>query len=179
MTGFLRFWRSHFLGLEAMVAAIPVIVFAVYLLAFDGQSRVDEFVYGNRTNIYRTVATIAGTLLGFSIAVASLVLNFVSSARLAVLRGSPQYPSLWKTFFQATRFLGALTLTALICLIWDRDTQPVTWLIVPVCLFAGLCVMRLLRVIWILEQIIGIVSKPSPDLGAAAEPTGWSRSEHA
>ena len=76
------------------MAAIPAVAIAVYLTGFDGGSKVDDFLEGNRTNVYRTTATISGTLLGFSIAAVSLVLTFVTSERLALLRGSPHFPSL-------------------------------------------------------------------------------------
>lgn len=156
------FWRRHFMEVEALAAVLPNILLVIWLVFFDGMSAVNDLVSGNRANIYRTVASIAGTLLGFSIAVASLVLNFASSPRLAVVRRSRHYPELWKTFFQTTRFLGGLTVIALVCLIWDKDDAPLSWLVIPFCLFLSLAIVRLVRVIWILEQIIGIVSRPSP-----------------
>ena len=157
-----RFWREYFLILEAGTSAIPSIVILIWFVVFGGEAHVAEFLDGNRTNIYRTTATIAGTLLGFSIASVSLALSFASSERLTVLRESQHYPALWKTFFQAIRLLGALTLSALACLIWDKDDAPIAWLVIPLCLFASLTFVRLLRVIWILEQIVTIVGKPSP-----------------
>ncbi len=161
------FWQKHFLELEAAIIVVATVILVSWYSAFDGAFHMNEFILGNRANIYRTTASIAGTLLGFSIAVASLILNFASSPRLALLRESQHYPSLWETFFQATKFLGALTVMALVCLIWDKDSSPCTWLVIPFCFFAGLSAVRLVRVIWILEQIIGIVSTPSPDLHAA------------
>ena len=115
---------------------------------------------GNRGNLYRTIASIAGTLLGFSLAAVSLILSFSSSPRLALLQGSSHYPVLWKTFIQATKCLGALTITSLICLAVDKDNYPIVWLVVPLCLFLGLSTVRLIRVIWILEEFFNIVSIP-------------------
>ena len=157
-----QFWRKHFLASEAVASAVPAAVLLVWFVFFGGEVRVEEFIDGNKVNIYRTTATIAGTLLGFSIASVSLALSFASSERLTVLRESQHYSALWKTFFQAIRLLGALTLTALACLIWDNEKAPVAWLVIPLCLFAALAAVRLLRVIWILEQIVTIVAKPSP-----------------
>lgn len=156
------FWRRHFLEVETIAAVLPSVGLAVWLVFFEGMPVVNDLISGNRTNIYRTSATIAGTLLGFSITVASLVLNFASSPRLAVVRRSRHYPKLWKTFFQTIRYLGGLTIIALVCLVWDKDKEPFTWLIIPFFLFLNLSIVRLIRVIWILEQIIGIVSRPSP-----------------
>ena len=156
------FWRRYFLEVETLIAVLPSIGLAIWLGFFEGMPVVNDLISGNRANIYRTSATIAGTLLGFSITVASLVLNFASSPRLALVRRSRHYPKLWKTFFQTIRCLGGLTIIALVCLTWDKENEPLTWLIIPLLLFLSLSIVRLVRVIWILEQIIGIVSRPSP-----------------
>ena len=161
----MKFWEKHFLGMDALIAVALAIALAIWLV-FQGERHVEELIQGNRTNIYRTLTGVSGTLLGFTLASASFALTAVSSPRLAVLRNSRHYPALWRTFFQTTWFLGALTVTALVCMIWDRDSAPTTWLVVPLVLFTCLCVVRLARTIWILERVIGIVAKPSPNSGA-------------
>ena len=156
------FTREHFLGVDAGVVIALTLLFIAWFLSFGGASHVDALMQGNRANIYGTTATIAGSLLGFSIAVTSIVIGLSSSDRLAIVRGSAHYSTLWKTFLQTTRCLGALTITALICLIRDKDTDPVSWFVIPFLLFAGLSVVRLARSIWILEQLIEIIIKPQP-----------------
>ena len=148
--------------MDAVAASIPVGVFAVWFFCFGGENSVDKFIEGNRGNIYRTLATIAGTLLGFLIAGVSLVINNATTDRFAILRESEHYPLLWKTFFQAIRFLGALTVAALVCLIWQKEAASFTWLVVPLCFLVALAVVRLMRVIWVIEQIVTIGSRPSP-----------------
>ena len=158
----MKFWERHFLGLDALIAVGLAAGLATWMF-FEGKCQIEELVHGNRANIYRTLAGVSGTLLGFTLASASFAMNVISSPRLAMLRNSQHYPALWRTFFQTTWFLGALTLAALVCMIWDRDDSPTTWLVVPVTLFVCLSVFRLARVIWILEQVIGVLAKPSPD----------------
>ena len=154
------FWRRHFLFVEAVIVIGVTTLLAVWMFFFGGTPYVQEFMRGNRVNIYTTMAGIAGTLLGFSIACMSIILSFSSSPRFTLLRNSQHYPTLWKTFVQATRYLGALTITALVCLAWDTESAEVPWLVIPLCFFVGLSIVRLLRVVWIIEQIVGIVSKP-------------------
>ncbi len=156
------YWRRHFLGVEAALAVTPALTLLVWFVLGEGRGCVDGLMSEVRADIYRTTATISGTLLGFLIAVASLVLNFVSTERLTLLRTSEHYPAMWETFFQTTRVLGALTVTALVCLVFDKDGASLPWLVVPFVLFVSLSLVRLIRVIWILERIIGIVSRPSP-----------------
>lgn len=162
MTAVLAYWRRHFLGVEAALAVAPALALLAWFVLGEGRECVDGLMSDVRGDVYRTTATISGTLLGFLIAVASLVLGFVSTERLTLLQTSQHYPAMWETFFQTTRVLGALTVTALVCLVFDKDGASLPWLVVPFVLFLSLSLVRLLRVIWILERIIGIVSRPSP-----------------
>ncbi len=158
----MKLWERHFLGADALIAVGIATGLAIWMF-LEGECQVEELISGNRANIYRTIAGVSGTLLGFTLASASFALNAVSSPRLAVLRNSQHYPALWSTFFQTTWFLGALTVTAIVCMIWDRDSAPTTWLVVPLVLFASLCVVRLARTIWLLQRLISLVAKPSQD----------------
>jgi hypothetical protein len=89
------------------------------------------------------------------------VLGFSSSDRLAVLRGSAHYPTLWKTFSATIRALAFATVIALICLICDRDSKPASWLTILLFFSVLLAVFRIGRTIWVLEQIIALVTTPS------------------
>lgn len=163
----MKFWERHFLGVEAVIAVSPAVALAFWM-GYEGEGCVEELLHGNRSSIYRALASVSGTLLGFTLASASFALNAVSSPRLEVLRNSRHYPALWQTFFQTTWFLGGLTIASLVCMIWDRDRGPTTWLVVPLVLFVCLCIVRLARTIWILERVIGIVTKPSPGSGSSS-----------
>ncbi len=164
----MKFWERHFLGVDALIAVGLTAAMAIWYLYFEGADQVAELLQGTRTNIYRTLASISGTLLGLSIASASFTLNAVSSPRLSVLRNSRHYPTLWRTLFQTTWFLGSVTLVALVCMIWDRDDAPATWLVIPLALSVWLSVFRLARVIWILEYVIGVLATPPPDSRSAS-----------
>ena len=151
-------WRRNFLGIESAVATTPALALVVYVGWFEGAAQLNELLQDQRGLVYRTLATISGTLLGFSLASASLVLTFVSSDRLALLRRSSHYGSLWKVFFQCIRALGLLTVMSLAAIVIDRDEAPFVWILAPMAGLATFVSLRLLRVIWILEQIVRLVS---------------------
>lgn len=153
------FWQGHFLGMEAMMAGLMATIYSVWFFMFDGKCSVDEFMQGNRSIAYTTIAGIAGTLLGFSIAVASLVLNILPSPRMELVRKSKHYPKIGKTLTSTGKMLGFLTVVALICLVADTDRASIPWLTIPLCFFLILSAWRVLRVLWILEYIIEIVVK--------------------
>ena len=156
-----RFWDNHYLGIDALVALAFAVALGVWFAFFGGTSFIDEFIHENRATIYWTTAGIAGTLLGFSMTAVSLILNLMSSERLKIVRESPAYRILWKTFFQTIHVLGLLTITSLVCLIVDNGSAPVIWFIIPVFFFLIiLSVLRLYREVWVLEQIIDIFTMP-------------------
>lgn len=153
------FWERRFLGAEAGIAGILILFFIIWFFALEGASHVDALMHNNRANIYRTTATISGTLLGFSITSTSVALGFLPNERLDLVRGSRHFPALWKTFFQTIRFLGCLTIVSLIGLVWDKDCSPNSLIVIPFLFFLLLSIIRLLRTIWIIEQLIKIITK--------------------
>lgn len=157
-----RFWRRRFLLVEGTLAFLLTICFAVWYWRFDGISATSALLSGNRAALYGTTASISGSLLGFVITSTAIVIGFSASDRLAVVRQSEQYPMLWKTFSATIRALAAATAVTLLCLLLDRDSAPVPWLVVPLVLFVVLSLLRLARTIWALEHIIALVTRPMP-----------------
>lgn len=156
------FWRTHFLETEAGLVVILTVLFGVWVLGYQGMGYINELMQGQRANFYRTIASLAGSLFGFSLTVMSIALNLFSSQnRLALVKTSSHYPKLWKTFIQTTYALGWMTLLTLVCLLGDQDSQPRTWLIIP---FAGIfafSLIRLYRTLWILKKTVNLITKSS------------------
>ena len=100
------FWRTHFLLVEGVLGTLPCVGLILWFLVLDGTNYMNELLADNRTNIYRTTAAIAGTLLGFSMAGTSLVLNVVPSERLSILQNSAHYPDLLEDFLSGDKILG-------------------------------------------------------------------------
>ena len=156
------FHHRRFLGIDAGIVVVVTLLFTAWFFVFDGSSHIYSTIGDNRSNIYRTIATISASLLGFSITFTSIVLGLSSDniRRLSIVQQSKHYPALWKVFFQMIKFLGGLTLTALVCLIWDNDSETVSWVVILLVLFIGLSGVRMFRAIWILERLIKIIVTP-------------------
>ena len=150
-------WRKHFLHVEFALCSLITVAFMVWH-GSGGAVCLESFLKSNRAPIYGTLATIFGTLLGFIITAASIVLGFSGSGRMQVVRQSRHYPMLWKVFFSATRALGLATLVALVALIFDRDSNPISWLMFALFFCSMLVFFRVARAIWVLENVIKVVS---------------------
>ena len=92
------------------------------------------------------------------IAAQSIVLGLSGSDKLEVVRNSEHYSTLWCVFRWSIRTLAIATVTVLLALIFDCDQSPcLLWLYIG--LFSTLlAIAQLARTIWILEQVVKVVS---------------------
>ena len=151
--------RRYFLQFEAAIAVSVTGLFALWYLHMGGSSDVERILAGNGANIYRAIATMATTLLGFGVAATSIVFGLSSHDRLELLRNSPHFGQLWKTLFQTIKFLACLGIAGLAGLIIDRDrphrfVDLVPYVRIAFVLFLALSIVRVYRSIWILEQMV-------------------------
>lgn len=134
---------------------------AVWGYRCGGNYLIGEILKDNRSEIYGTLASIFGSLFGFTITATSIVLGLSGNVRLAVVRGSPHYSELWETLFSAIRWLGLATILALIGLIFDREASPFFLGFYAVVFATILVSFRLARCVWVLERAIKIVTDRS------------------
>lgn len=152
-------WQRNFLHFEAAAAVLISVAFAIWFYSFDGASYTNAILDGNRAPVYGAMATIFGSLLGFVITATSVVLGFSVSEKLQVIKESTEYTKLWRTFSSTIWILGATTLVSLICLLFDKDKAPVQFLTNVIFFLTMLSVFRVARTIWVLENIILLITK--------------------
>ena len=119
---------------------------------FDGLSE------GNRANLYKTTATIAGTMMALTLPVSALIIGHWREPRLRLIREArkPQI-QLWKTIHQTTGCLFLLLIVSLVLLMVDGEIMPFRFALPIYVLFAGLAAVRLLRTISILQNITMVI----------------------
>lgn len=156
-----QWWKTHFLWAEFGLAVLLSAGFILWIERYGGAGIVNTTLTGNRGAVYGTLASITGSLLGFVLATVSIVFGFATHERLAVVRDSPHYTTLWRVFTSAIRVLGVSTVFLLVGLLVDRDTSP-TRIVMYVCVLVFLlAIFRLARCVWVLEKVIGLVTAPS------------------
>lgn len=156
-------WRRHFLAAELAVAVIATLVL-VYLVHWSCFAAcVDSVVAVSHPFIYGTLASICGSLLGFNLTAASIVLAATNSnsPRLRIVRQSEHYGAIWRVFGATARALAAATVLALAGLVIDRTGAlgvPLHWSIVFAFLLSCL---RVFRAVWVLGNVIALMARPS------------------
>ena len=157
-----QWWRTHFLIVELALAILLALAFFWWSHWHKGWAIIDATLDGNRAAVYGAMASIFGSLLGFVITAVSIVLGFSTFDRLAIVRTSEHYSDLWRIFTASIRCLALATIISLLGLIYDRDKAPCHTLMYLTVYAVVLATFRLGRCIWILEQIISLVSPPAP-----------------
>lgn len=157
---FPAWWRSQFLWAEFGLSALVGLAFFGWAICYEGVDTLHTVLNGNRGAIYGALASVFGSLLGFAITAVSIVIGFASHERLALIRQSPHYPTVWKVFFAAIRALGFATLVAMTGLILDRDNAPRYPLLYVMFFATTLATLRVARCAWVLENVIELVAPP-------------------
>ena len=75
------------------------------------------------------------------------------------MRESVHYATLWRVFLATIRTLGFATVVSLVGLVFDRDDAPWHWVLYFVVLAFLLSCLRIARSVWVLERVIGLVTK--------------------
>lgn len=153
-------WQKRFLSFE-LTGAFLLTGLLIYGTVDCSSVLTRTILYHDWSDIYPVTTVASVALLGFSLTVTSIVHRSSSSPRLALLRQSEYYPTLWDTLFSAIRFLGCLALWSLACLIVDRPPSPNLWMRGILLFFITISILRVTRSIWIIRRIIHIVASPS------------------
>lgn len=163
---------KRFLAFSIGLTMVAGAVLIVWSEKYGGKASLVELLQGNRSAVYGALASMFGSLLGFVIAAVSIAVGFSGSERLDLVRKSKHYPELWNAFNHAIRALGLATLIALAALILDRDTKPFCSLTYAAALATLLAALLLGRSIWVLEQLVAVVSKPEKAKEASQPASG-------
>ena len=124
-------WRKrHFLGSDAVIALVIASVTLSLAYTTDIGIDVHKRVEQNLLILYRTTATISGSLMGLSMAVAVLAIDFWQGKWLDLIKKNDKSTyEIWATLKQTTWCLGLLTATALFVIVAGGGSTPVKWTI--------------------------------------------------
>jgi len=153
------FWDKYFLPLEFLVSILLTAGFVIWGELYSGRLVMDSLLEGNRSAVYGALAAIFGALLGFVITAVSIVLGYIASDKLTLVRESPHYEDLWRVYKAAMRSLAFATIVGLLGLIFDREAHSLPVLFYLNIMTTTLAFFRLGRSIWVLENIIGLVTQ--------------------
>ena len=160
-SGVIAFWRRWFLLVEPLLVVLIVAMIVYWSEELGGWRDLDWYLHGVRETLYSTLAGLSGSLLGFVIAALAITVAAFRSDRLGLVRKHVQ--TLVATFSAATLYLGVATLVSIAALLFDRDADPIPLFFYSVVLVLALSAVALARCVWILHNVVSIVSAPPKD----------------
>jgi hypothetical protein len=123
-----------------------------------------------RRALYTTVAAITGSLLGFIIAAITIALALPQTPGTKLLRKSRYYKDVYATFLSTLRYLGFTTIVAVVPLIvaMEGTAEAIhgilfVWLVT-------LSVFRVARSVWVLSQLVAVVTSTPGERGCNPQP---------
>jgi len=153
-----KWWRVHFLRVEMFLSILLTLIFVAVSEYGLMPQEIVSALSGSRSALYATLASIFGSLLGFSITAASVVVTIKDAPRLRIVRESRHHTTLWSVFFSTIRTVGMATVIALAGLLFDQVTSPKPWLFYLM-LFAFIhSCLRITRTVWVLEHVVSLAS---------------------
>jgi hypothetical protein len=153
-----RWWEREFLRRERTTAVVLATAFAFWLYVDDGGAATDRLLSGERTALYGALAAILGALLGFIITAFSIIIGFSQDGRFDVVFKSKHAPDLWAIFTSAIRAHAVATIAALVALVSDTETHHRHWPIVVLTGALALALLRLARVVWVIERMVALLA---------------------
>lgn len=151
-----KIYRAHFLGIEFLISVMIISVLTYIFYKYFGFDVFQSKLNGIRGVLYGTLVALSGALLGFVITGLSVLLTSSTTPQVEKLKQSKHYKSIFKIFFNTSKYLGVLFIASLLSLVFDQDSSP-TILLPLITLWALIIVIfRLLRCIWVLEKMVSL-----------------------
>jgi len=154
-----NWWEKRFLLWEFLLSLVIVGLFFLIVQKFGLQEAIVEVMEGNRCSIYGLLASVAGSLLGFVLTGVAIMLALADSNKLGILTQSKHYTYIYKVYMSTVKSLALTTVLSIIAVLYDREQSPNAVMLYLVLWAVILSIFRVIRCVWILEQIIKIATK--------------------
>jgi hypothetical protein len=151
-------YRRHFLTYEFILSVLLTMIIVYLFEVVWGTNILDQWLVGVKKELYTVIASISGAMLGFIITAVSIVIAFSQSDRFDLLRKSEHYPTLYKIFVVAIKYLAITTGFSVLALILDKDNSPKHWISYILAWGIIATVFSLGRCVWVLEKMISIIT---------------------
>jgi len=162
------FYEKHFGIINLLMAIGMAGVFALADIFTGFGGAVASFLGENHVALFSVLASVYGSLLGFTITTVSILIGFANAKRLTILRSSKHHKTLWKIFTSSIWWLAFATTSSIVTLMLN-PASIVGKLAIYLAVFVLFAVTLLIgRCIWVLENIVKMImsqdsSDPAPD----------------
>jgi hypothetical protein len=147
--------------------ALELIIFAILFLLLwrvfsihTVHRHLYSYLANQRSGLYTTLLTVGATLLGFIVAILTIVLGYAQASRFEIVRRSPHWKALFESYTRAMRWSAYATASFLTGLLADRDSAPHPGVTALCAASLLMSVTVLARMLWITERVVQVVITP-------------------
>lgn len=159
MKSFKSWCDRHFLGSDILFSIIIALIPIALLHFIVAWENVYDRFGSNLIVVFKTTASVSGSLIGFSMAVNVLALNLWQTDRFNLIKLNFEATrGIWTTLNQTTWYLVLLTGVSLLCIFLSSECDTLTWTIITILFISALTISaaRLFRAIYIISKMIEI-----------------------
>jgi len=152
-----NWYQRHFLAIEFFVAIIITAFWMTLAPRVAIAHNIETNMHKPNGALYPTLATLAGTLLGFSMTAITVVLSFVSAHALEIVRKSGHLVTIVTIYRQTILWLGLTTVWSLVVPMLSNKQPVPGWSVDIEFYFLTISSLRLYRSLWVLFHLWKIV----------------------
>lgn len=141
----MKWWGKNFLAYELILSIIIIVISWAAVNYFGKVGILSSMLNTIRLQLYGTIASVTGSLLGFVITGMSILLTMGESESIKMVKKSKHYPLIFKIYLNTSKYLALTTILGIVGLIIDRDGAPIIWFTVIVCWSLLISIFRLLN----------------------------------
>lgn len=155
----INYLNKHLVLKDLIYSVIITLIFYYIVNEYEYQKIIINLFTGIRQQLYGTMTSFFGSLLGFIIAGLSILITMGDNEKINVLKMSIYYKQIFKSFIYASLYLALATIISLIGLIIDKDTSPHLFYLYIFIWSLTISFISIIRCIWILDKIIQLKTK--------------------
>ena len=154
-----NWYKRHFIGADASAAATVAIIITLIIWLPGMEETVVQYSQDTRQALYRTIATIAGSLTGFTITVTTLILGNWGHQSLALIAQHPNRSKEIRTVLKHSTWSMATTMVAsLVAIAIDINDTPNRIIMSATIIATIFSIVRLFEAIWLVQSIAAIIT---------------------
>ena len=153
-----RRWQAHYLCFEFCSSVAISVGFGVWLTRYGGDAILHGIFGERRGDLYGILAAIFASLFGSMLTVASITIAMINLDRMRLIKESPALSTLGATYISAIYWLLFSLLSALLCLWFENGLRLNIVLIILLFFSTSVTAFRVIRVVWIMSNLIRIMT---------------------
>ena len=134
-----------------------LVAYVIWFICLGGDDATTRAIGTDLSFVYGTIATVVGSLLGFSIAATALLISMERRESVAPILETVGYKEVKRVFVKASRWLAYATVSGIVSVVLENDKGVGAVQGLPYLVFVAgnvFAVYWVARMVWALEKVM-------------------------